>query len=56
MGKHSTKSTPCWLQAIAAHKGKILAALVVLIPLISRWVPGFPTDEVLQALRIFLGA
>lgn len=40
----------------AANRGKILGAAVIVLPLVSRYVPSFPADEILSVVRAFLGA
>ena len=59
MGEHS-KAEPVWwsraVRWVVANRRKIYAAAVVAIPLVSRYVPGFPADEILGVLRAFLGA
>lgn len=50
---------PMWRTAltwVVTHRRKVLAAAIVAIPLLSRYVPGFPADDVLSVLRAFLGA
>lgn len=41
---------------IAKNRRKVYAALVVLLPLAARLVPGFPADALLDACKVFLGA
>jgi len=41
---------------VITNRRKIYAAAVVALPLVSRYVPGFPSDEILGVLRAFLGA
>ena len=62
MGEHG-KSEPVWrtrlvgaVRWVVENRRKIYAAAVVAIPLVSRYVPGFPSDEILGVLRAFLGA
>lgn len=59
MGEHG-KSEPVWWSRAARwvveNRRKIYAAAVVAIPLVARYVPGFPSDEILGVLRVFLGA
>ncbi|MGW6920858.1 hypothetical protein ACWGA9_06175 [Streptomyces sp. NPDC054950] len=58
MGEHSAPESS-WASRLAwlvENRKKIVAGLVVILPLASRYVPGFPTDEVLSVLRVFLGA
>ncbi len=49
----SVYDTAVW---IAKHRRKVYAALVVLLPLAARLVPGFPADALLDACKVFLGA
>jgi hypothetical protein len=39
-----------------ANRRKLYAAAVVLIPLAARYIPDFPSDALLDALKVFLGA
>lgn len=59
MGEHSKDQVGhlarAW-QWVSEHKRAILGALALALPLASRYVPGFPADEVLAVLRSFLGA
>lgn len=59
MGEHEAPGKPSWRVALdwaLAHKRSILGVAVVALPLLSRYVPGFPAEEVLSLLRSFLGA
>lgn len=69
MGEHSATGTgwrerakalaaKTWagIRWFAANRGKILGVAVVALPLISRYVPSFPADAVLDVVRAFLGA
>ena len=50
---------PMWRTALTwlvTHRRKVLAAAIVAVPLISRYVPGVPADDVLSVLRGILGA
>lgn len=62
MGEHSAPE-PAWLvrvialvQWVVANKGKILTTVIAVMPLVSRYVPWFPSEEVLSVVRLFLGA
>jgi hypothetical protein len=58
MGTHSDESSKlreAWYWAVA-HRRKILSGAVVALPLVSRFVPDFPSGEILTVLRGFLGA
>jgi hypothetical protein len=39
-----------------AHRRKIASAIVVALPFASRYVPDFPSAEIMAILRAFLGA
>lgn len=41
---------------VAANRRKVYAALLVGIPLVSRYWPDFPAEALLDAARLFLGA
>lgn len=59
MGEHSTDSEPTWLRAaqwVVDNRRKLIAGALVALPIVARYVPGFPTDEVVSILRSFLGA
>lgn len=59
MGERASQNEPAWWRALAwavAHRRKLIAGAVVLLPLVARYAPGFPADEVLSALRAYLGA
>jgi hypothetical protein len=59
MGEHSAPTPGKFVTAVRwllANKGKVASALIVAVPFVSRYVPGFPTDEVVSVLRLFLGA
>lgn len=57
MGEHSapTNKLRGWAAYAWAHRRKIASALIVALPLASRYVPDFPSDAVLSVLRAFLG-
>jgi len=59
VGEHS-KAEPVWWSRAARwaveNRRAIYAVVVAAIPLVSRYVPGFPSDEILGVLRVFLGA
>lgn len=62
LGEHSKPVEGRWKRYALAGLGwlvrnrkKVAGALVVLLPLVSRWVPDFPSDEILAAFRAFLG-
>ncbi|MGX1133198.1 hypothetical protein RKD49_005388 [Streptomyces glaucescens] len=44
------------LEWAKAYRKSILAVAVVALPLVSRYVPGFPSDEILKVLGAILGA
>lgn len=62
MGTHSTSATG--LKALArdagawlwTHRRKVASVVVVALPFVSRYFPGFPTEEVVKVVRLFLGA
>jgi hypothetical protein len=59
MGDHSTESSSVLREALywaVANRRKILSVAIVALPIVSRFVPGFPSDEILAVLRGFLGA
>lgn len=59
MGEHSKPEVGRVVSAlrwVVANKGKIAAALLVVLPLVARYVPNFPTDEAVSVVRLFLGA
>lgn len=45
-------NVPSWAAWVIAHRRKLYAVSVVAIPLVARYVPGFPTDEVLSVIRV----
>ncbi len=58
MGEHSAPSPNKFMTAVGwamEHKAKILSVAVVVLPLVSRYVPDFPSDAILSAVRVFLG-
>jgi hypothetical protein len=62
MGDHS-KTEASALSRVAdgarwliKNKAKVASALIVALPFVSRYVPGFPSEEALSILRVFLGA
>jgi hypothetical protein len=58
MGTHSVESSKlreAWYWSVA-HRRKILSGVVVALPLVARFVPDFPSDEILTVLRGLLGA
>lgn len=59
MGEHSAPAHSALYNAGAAlwkHRRKIASALIVALPIVSRFVPDFPAGEIVSALRAFLGA
>jgi hypothetical protein len=61
MGEHNApdpgwavkaKAVAAWLRS---NRGKVLSVLVVALPLVSRFVPDFPSDALLSVVRAFLG-
>ena len=54
--KRLAERTWAGIRWFAANRGKILGVAVVALPLISRYVPSFPADAVLDVVRAFLGA
>lgn len=38
------------------HRRKVAAVALVAIPILARYVPGFPAAEAVSLLRTFLGA
>lgn len=55
MGKHAVWATGA-LDWVRVNKGKTLALAVAALGLLSRYVPAFPSDAVLDIVRILLGA
>ena len=59
MGEHASQSDSTW-RAVAgwawSHRRKILAGVAVALPLVARYVPGFPDGALLDVLRVYLGA
>lgn len=61
MGEHSKPETGWRTRAVQAirwlvdNRRKILAAAAVALPLVSRYVPGFPSEEILTVMRAVLG-
>lgn len=55
MGKHSAR-TEGLLTWVRGNRLKTLALAVATLSLVSRYAPGFPSDSVLEILRILLGA
>jgi hypothetical protein len=59
MGEHTaTPTDSSWLRALkwcVAHRRKLIAGAIVALPLVSRFVPGFPADVFVDVLRSFLG-
>jgi len=62
MGEHSAPDggwqgklgrAALWL---VANRRKVYAGLVVAVPLLARYIPGFPADALMEAARVFLGA
>lgn len=59
MGEHSVPTTSKLREALywaVAHRRKLASALVVALPLVAHLVPGFPSEEILRALRVYVGA
>ena len=59
MGEHAVAQESRWIRAAkwaVANRRKIAGALVLALPLIARYAPGFPADEIMSALRAYLGA
>jgi hypothetical protein len=58
MGNHSADSSKLReaYYFVVAHRRKILSGAVVALPIVARFVPDFPSDEILAVLRGFLGA
>jgi hypothetical protein len=61
MGDHSTPDAG-WLDKLSravswfvANRRKLYGVAIVVIPLASRYVPGFPADALLDACKVFLG-
>lgn len=51
MSKWRTAGATAW-----RNRRKILLAAAVTVPIMARYVPGFPADEALSVVRILLGA
>jgi hypothetical protein len=62
MGEHSVGTTGVKAFALDAaafvwaHRRKVGSAVLVALPFVARYFPGFPTDEVVRVVRLFLGA
>lgn len=59
MGKHSTPRAQRVRAALVwarTHKAQIIAVVVVVVGLVSRLWPSFPSAEILSAVRLVLGA
>jgi hypothetical protein len=62
MADHSAKNGPLKQMALDAvgwvwrNRRKVLAGALVALPLVSRYFPGFPVDDVVKVVRLFLGA
>lgn len=57
MGEHSAQTrTQTVLQAVWAQRRKIAGVLVVALPVVARYWPDFPTDQLLTLVRAVLGA
>ncbi|MFF7408692.1 hypothetical protein [Streptomyces lydicus] len=59
LGTHSMPAAGKMRTALAwltKHRRKVYAVVVVLLPLVARYVPGFPADEILSVVRGILGA
>jgi hypothetical protein len=59
MGIHSVGAKALARDAAAfvwAHRRKAASVVLVALPFVSRYFPGFPTDEVVRVVRLFLGA
>jgi hypothetical protein len=59
MGDHSAGSEPAWYRAgvwTINNRRKLIAGAIVALPLLSRYVPDFPSDAIMTVLRGFLGA
>ncbi|MGW6754537.1 hypothetical protein [Streptomyces sp. NPDC055006] len=59
MGEHSAEEPAKVAKAlawVAAHRRKIYGVIVVALPLVARYVPGFPADAVLKIVQAFLGS
>jgi len=62
MGMHSVGTTG--IKALArdaavfvwAHRRKVASVALVALPFVARYFPGFPTEEVVRVVRLFLGA
>jgi hypothetical protein len=59
MGTHSadnpSKVREAYYWAVA-HRRKIASAVIVALPLVSRFAPDFPTAEVKSFLELYFGA
>jgi hypothetical protein len=62
MGDHSAENGPLKQMALDAgayawrNRRRIAAGVLVALPLLSRYFPGFPVDDVVKVVRLFLGA
>lgn len=57
MGEHSAKGDKlrATLEYVRTHKAQLTALSVLAVGLASRYVPGFPSDEVLRVIAVLLG-
>jgi len=59
MGTHSVETPSRLREALywaLANRRKLAAAVVVALPFVARYVPGFPDDVIADALKAYLGA
>jgi hypothetical protein len=56
MGEHSAPSKgAAILNYVRTHKGQVSALAVLAVGLVSRYIPGFPSEEVLRVVGVLLG-
>jgi hypothetical protein len=41
---------------VLRNRRKIASVVLVALPIVSRYFPAFPTDEIVHVVRLFLGA
>ena len=59
MGEHSAPNVSKVREAlfwVVAHRRKVAGALVLVLPAVAHLVPDFPAEEILRALKVYLGA
>lgn len=59
MGDHSADQPSKLREAFywaVAHRRKLVSVAIIALPIVSRFVPDFPASQVVDYLRVFLGA